>query len=50
MKYFYKMLKKKNIPEKYILNKMGRKKMNKSLYYETLKWRLPGCLNKGHNE
>ena len=39
MKYFYKMLKKKNIPEKYISNKMGRKIMNKSLYHETLKWR-----------
>ena len=50
MKYFYKMLKKKNIPEKYISNKMGRKIMNKSLYHETLKWRLPGRLNKGHNK
>ena len=50
MKYFYKTLKKKNIPEKYISNKMGRKIMNKSLYHETLKWRPPGHLNKGHNE
>ena len=50
MKYFYKMLKKKNIPEKYISNKMQRKIMNKSLYHETLKWRPPGHLNKGHNE
>ena len=50
IKYFYKTLKKKNIPEKYISNKMGRKIMNKSLYYETLKWRLPGRLNKSHNE
>ena len=50
MKYFYKTLKKKNIPEKYISNKMGRKIMNKSLYHETLKWRPPGRLNKGHNE
>ena len=29
MKYFYQMLKKKNIPENYIYNKIGRKIMNK---------------------
>ena len=46
MKYFYKMLKKKNIPERYVSNKYGRKIMNKSLSDETSKWRPPGRLNK----
>ena len=46
MKYFYTMLKKKNIPEKYVSNKYGIKIMNKSLSPETSRWRPPGHLNK----
>lgn len=46
MKYFYTMLKKKNIPEKYIVNKKGRKIMNKSFTDESSSWRPPGRLNK----
>ena len=46
IKYFYKTLKKRNVPEKYISNKMGRKIMNKSLPDETSKWRPPGRLHK----
>ena len=49
MKYFYQMLKKRNIPEKYIYNKNGRKIMNKSFLDETLSWRPPGHLNKIKN-
>ena len=49
MKYFYKTLMKKNIPEIYISNKIGRKIMNKSLLNETSRWRPPGRLsNKTH--
>ena len=46
MKYFYTTLKKKNIPEKYISNKKGRKLMNKSFTDESSSWRPPGQLNK----
>ena len=46
MKYFYTTLKKKNIPEKYISNKKGRKIMNKSFTDESSSWRPPGRLNK----
>ena len=46
MKYFYTTLKKKNIPEKYISNKKGRKIMNKSFTDESSSWRPPGQLNK----
>ena len=49
MKYFYQMLKKKNIPENYIYNKIGRKIMNKLFLDETLSWRPPGCLSKIQN-
>ena len=42
MKYFYTTLKKKNIPEKYISNKKGRKIMNKSFTDESSSWRPPG--------
>ena len=49
MKYFYQMLKKKNIPENYIYNKIGRKIMNKSFPDETLSWKPPGHLNKIKN-
>ena len=42
MKYFYTTLKKKNIPEKYISNKKGRKIMNKSFTHESSSWRPPG--------
>ena len=42
MKYFYTTLKKKNIPEKYISNKKGRKIMNKSFNDESSSWRPPG--------
>ena len=45
MKYFYQILKKKNIPENYIYNKIGRKIMNQSFLHETLSWRPPGHLN-----
>ena len=45
MKYFYKTLKKNNIPERLILNKIGRKIMNVSLIDETSSWRPPGCLH-----
>ena len=44
--YFYKTLKKKNIPEIYISNKIERKIMDKSLHNETSRWRPPGRLNK----
>ena len=47
MKYFYTtLIKKKNIPEKYISNKKGRKIMNKSFTDESSSWRPPGRLNK----
>ena len=46
MKYFYRTLKKNNIPQRYISNKMGRKIMNKSLLKETSTWRPPGHLNR----
>ena len=46
IKYFYTTLKKKNIPEKYISNKKGRKIMNKSFTDESSSWRPPGRLNK----
>ena len=46
MKYFYTTLKKKNIPEKYISNKKGRKIINKSFTDESSSWRPPGQLNK----
>ena len=42
MKYFYTTLKKKNIPEKYISNKRGRKIMSKSFIDESSSWRPPG--------
>ena len=45
IKYFYKTLKNKNVPERYISNKIGRKIINKSLGHETSIWRPPGCLN-----
>ena len=38
MKYFYTTLKKKNIHEKYISNKKGRKIMNKSFTDESSSW------------
>ena len=46
MKYFYRTLKKNNIPQRYISNKMGRKIMNKSLLNETSTGRPPGHLNR----
>ena len=46
MKYFYKTLKNKNVPEKFIVNKIGRKIMNVSLLDDTLAWRPPGHLDK----
>ena len=46
MKYFYRTLKKKNFPEKFIVNKIGRKIMNVSLIDDTLPWRPPGHLHK----
>ena len=49
MKFFNKTLKKKNIPVKYISNKIGKKILNKSLLGDTLTWRPPGHLNKRHN-
>ena len=45
MKYFYKTLKNKNVPERYISNKIRRKIMNKSLRHETSLCRPPGRLN-----
>ena len=46
MKYFYRTLKKNNVPQRYILNKIGKQIMNKSLPHETSTWRPPGWLNK----
>ena len=54
VEYFYKTLKKKNIPDRYISNKNGRKIMDKngrkimdkSFQNETSRWRPPGRLNK----
>ena len=46
MKYFYKTLKKNNVPERYISNKIGTQIMNKSLRDETSTWRPPGRLKK----
>ena len=45
MKYFYRTLKKKNVPEKFIVNKIGRKIMNVSFTDDTLSWRPPGRLH-----
>ena len=45
MKYFYRTLKKKNVPEKFIVNKFGRKIMNVSFTDDTLSWRPPGRLH-----
>ena len=45
MKYFYRTLKKKNVPEKFIVNKIGRKIMNASFTDDTLSWRPPGRLH-----
>ena len=49
VEYFYKTLKKKNIPDRYISNKIGRKIMDKSFHNETSRWRPPGRLNKLKN-
>ena len=46
MKYFYQTLKKNNVPERYISNKIGRKIMNKSFLLQTSGWRPPGHLNR----
>ena len=46
MKYFYQTLKRKNIPEVYIVNKNGKKIMNTSFLDEASLWRPPGHLNK----
>ena len=46
MKYFYQTLKKNNIPEEYVVNKIGRKIINKSFRNETSLWRPPGVLNR----
>ena len=46
MRYFYRTLKKNNVPERYISNKIGKQIMNKSLSNETSTWRPPGRLNK----
>ena len=46
MKYFYRKLKKNNVPNRYISNKIGKQIMNKSLSNETSTWRPPGRLNK----
>ena len=46
MKYFYRKLKKNNVPNRYISNKIGKQIMNKSLSKETSTWRPPGWLNK----
>ena len=46
MRYFYRTLKKNNVPDRYILNKIGKQIMNKSLPNETSIWKPPGQLNK----
>ena len=46
MKYFYQMLRKNNVPERYISNKIERKIMNKSFLHQTSGWRPPGHLNR----
>ena len=46
MIYFYQTLKKNNVPERYISNKIGKKIMNKSFLLQTSGWRPPGHLNR----
>ena len=46
MIYFYQTLKKNNVPERYISNKIGKKIMNKSFLLQTSEWRPPGRLNR----
>ena len=48
--HFYQTLKKNKIPERLILNKIGRKIMNKPLFDQTSKWRPPGHLNEVKNK
>ena len=46
MIYFYQTLKKNNVPERYISNKIGKKIMNKSFLLQTSEWRPLGRLNR----